>query len=204
MANVAVQLDFLFWVQNPKDPLVRRQRAIMMSSEEKRFVRGQHCFLIRNMLGKVPILAPKKPSSNASLKTLLPFKTEEKISPDRTSITRASQKRIVFVFIGSFLQSSCFLIRAVILQSVYKVPSKSETSGEEVIRCICGVVREEGDMLMCDKCEVRLVPFILSLTRFVVYFSYSVIGRFLLVLYCELTQVFWSTTMTLVFCSTPI
>lgn len=28
---------------------------------------------------------------------------------------------------------------------------------EEVIRCICGVLREEGDMLMCDKCEVIIL-----------------------------------------------
>lgn len=34
------------------------------------------------------------------------------------------------------------------------MPSAKDTEGEEVIRCICGVLREEGDMLMCDKCEV--------------------------------------------------
>ena len=29
--------------------------------------------------------------------------------------------------------------------------------GEEVIRCICGILREEGVMIKCDKCEVRLL-----------------------------------------------
>jgi len=36
----------------------------------------------------------------------------------------------------------------------YKTVAKSECKDEEVIRCICGVLREEGEMLMCDKCEV--------------------------------------------------
>ena len=36
----------------------------------------------------------------------------------------------------------------------YRVPKKEETQDEEVIRCVCGVLREEGDMLMCDQCEV--------------------------------------------------
>ena len=38
------------------------------------------------------------------------------------------------------------------------MPSRKETENEEVIRCICGVLREEGDMLMCDKCEVCTQP----------------------------------------------
>ena len=38
--------------------------------------------------------------------------------------------------------------------SEYRVPKKEETQDEEVIRCVCGVLREEGDMLMCDQCEV--------------------------------------------------
>ena len=40
----------------------------------------------------------------------------------------------------------------------YRVPGRKETENEEVIRCICGVLREEGDMLMCDKCEVCTEP----------------------------------------------
>ena len=42
------------------------------------------------------------------------------------------------------------------------MPSKQDTEDEEVIRCICGVLREEGDMLMCDKCEVSESTFSVS------------------------------------------
>ena len=37
-------------------------------------------------------------------------------------------------------------------------PNPTE-DGEEVIRCICGIVREEGEMIQCDKCEVRLISY---------------------------------------------
>lgn len=32
-----------------------------------------------------------------------------------------------------------------------------EKNTEEVIRCICGILREEGQMIQCDKCEVRWI-----------------------------------------------
>lgn len=43
----------------------------------------------------------------------------------------------------------------VIFDTEYRSAGKKDTENEEIIRCICRVLREEGDMLMCDKCEVR-------------------------------------------------
>ena len=55
----------------------------MMPSEEKRFVRSQNCFLLRNMMGQIPQPAPPRKSSGTQpLKMLLPFKTDNKIPAD--------------------------------------------------------------------------------------------------------------------------
>ena len=75
-----MRFSLLYALQNPKDPVVVRQRAIMMPAEEKRFVRAQHCFLMRNMIGQPPqIVVPKKPNGVQPHKLLLPHKTDGKI-----------------------------------------------------------------------------------------------------------------------------
>lgn len=35
------------------------------------------------------------------------------------------------------------------------VPVKKTDHEEDTIRCICGILREEGDMIQCDSCKVR-------------------------------------------------
>lgn len=54
-----------------------------MPSEEKRFVRSQQCFLMRNMTGQVPPPPPPPPPKKINtvqpFKTLLPYKTDSKI-----------------------------------------------------------------------------------------------------------------------------
>jgi len=53
----------------------------MMPSDEKRFVKLQQCFLMRNMTGHPPpILPPKKTNSIPQFRMLLPFQTSTKVS----------------------------------------------------------------------------------------------------------------------------
>jgi len=59
----------------------------MMPSDEKRFVKLQQCFLMRNMTGHPPpILPPKKTNSIPQFRMLLPFQTSTKVSGNGKSL----------------------------------------------------------------------------------------------------------------------
>lgn len=50
------------------------------------------------------------------------------------------------------------------------VPVKTLAQKEEMIRCICGIMREEGKMIQCDQCEVTLHSFVHFYFMFLTFF----------------------------------
>lgn len=53
------------------------------------------------------------------------------------------------------------------------VPVRSLAQKEDTIRCICGIMREEGKMIQCDRCEVTLGSFVLFLFQVTNVFYFS-------------------------------